>query len=469
MPDHSHAIFVSLLSEPDTLTKLLDEMPVGMAILDADGTILLVNKLYETLTGLERDKALGLRCLHALRCDFCTSCCPQLTGWKNKTPRKSDANIISRTREKIFVRLTVAPLLDDNGMVRAVVETITPGSHHILDEAGSAFGFGELVGRSPQVRKIFAMTPSIAQTDSPVLITGETGTGKDMLAEEIHNESDRADGPFIKVNCGALPETILESELFGHVKNALPGADHDKPGRLRMAHGGTLFISEISDLPYSLQTKLLAYMDDHTVHPVGSTKGVRTDVRIMAATHRDLEAMVGQKRFRQDLLYRLNVIRLHLPPLRERGEDVQLLQDHFLKMFQSRFGKSLDGFSKNAEKLLASYSYPGNVRELRNLIEYAVNFCDGKIIRMRHLPGYMLHGPGMPDSLSSAPQAPPPPADNGTNGASRTSTPERWEDVQRKLILDALVKTGGKKRQAAELLGWGRSTLWRKMKHFGIE
>lgn len=468
MPDHSHAVFVSLLSEPDTLTKLLDEMPVGMAILDADGTILLVNKLYETLTGLERDKALGLRCLHALRCDFCTSGCPQLTGWKNKTPRKSDANIISRSREKIFVRLTVAPLLDDNGMVRAVIETITPGSHHILDEAGSAFGFGELVGRSPQVRKIFAMTPSIAQTDSPVLITGETGTGKDMLAEEIHNESDRADGPFIKVNCGALPENILESELFGHVKNALPGADHDKPGRLRMAHGGTLFISEISDLPYSLQTKLLAYMDDHTVHPVGSAKGVRTDVRIMAATHRDLEAMVGQKRFRQDLLYRLNVIRLHLPPLRERGEDVQLLQDHFLKMFQSRFGKSLDGFSRNAEKLLASYSYPGNVRELRNLIEYAVNFCDGKIIRMRHLPGYMLHGPGMPDSLSSAPQAPPP-TDNGTNGASRASTPERWEDVQRKLILDALVKTGGKKQQAAELLGWGRSTLWRKMKHFGIE
>jgi len=467
MPAINPAILTSLLSDIDTLRDLLDGLPIGMAVLAPDGTVLLVNRLYETLTGLDRELAVGLKCLHALRCDYCMEGCPQLKGWENKSGRKTDANIISRSREKIFVRLTINPLMDKEGKVLGVLETVTPGAHHILDETtGSAFGFGELVGRSPQVRKIFSMTPSIAQTDSPVLITGETGTGKDMLAEEIHNESDRADGPFIKVNCGALPENLLESELFGHVKNALPGADHDKPGRLRMAHGGTLFISEISDLPYSLQTKILSYMDDHVVHPVGSPKGMRTDVRIMAATHRDLEGMVRQKRFRQDLLYRLNVIRLHLPPLRERGDDVQLLQDHFLKMFQARFGKTVDGFSKNTEKLLESYAYPGNVRELRNLIEYAVNFCDGKVIRMRHLPGYMLQGPGLPENLAAAPATPPKTAENGS---SRATPPERWEDVQRKMILDALVKTGGKKQAAAELLGWGRSTLWRKMKHFGIE
>jgi len=467
MPPVNHALLTSLLSDMDSLAALLNELPIGIAVMSREGKLLLVNKTYETLTGLMRERAVGLKCLHALRCDFCFKGCPVMAGWDETTCHKNEANIINRSREKVHVKLTVAPLLDDNGGVRGIIETVTPGPSHLLDQTtGSVLGFGELVGRSPQVKKIFSMTPSIAQTDSPVLITGETGTGKDMLAEEIHNASDRVDGPFIKVNCGALPETLLESEFFGHSKSAQPGSDHAKPGRLRMAHGGTLFITEIADLPMVLQTKLLAYMDDHMVYPVGSTKGMRTDVRIMAATQHDLEKMVRQKKFRQDLLYRLNVIRLHLPPLRERGDDIFLLQDHFLKTFQLRFSKTVEGLSKNAVKLLQSYTYPGNVRELRNLLEYAVNFCDGKIIRMRHLPGYILHSPGLPGNLAAAPQSQPQPT---PPGMPRNTPPERWEDVQRTMILDALVKTGGKKQQAAKLLGWGRSTLWRKMKHFGIE
>jgi len=463
MPIADPTELIQSLTNKEGLSSLLDVLPLGVAIMDHEGTLLAVNNTYETLTGVEGDAVLGIKCLHALRCDFCMKDCPVMAGWAEHKPRTVEANIVNRAREKIFVHLTLAPLMDDNGSVRGVIETVTPGSGHTLDEiAGQVFGLGELVGRSPQVRKIFAMTPSIAQTDSPVLITGETGTGKDMLAEEIHNESDR-DGPFIKVNCGALPEELLESELFGHAKNAFPGADMTKPGRLRMAHGGTLFITEAGDLPLALQTKLLAYMDDHVVYPMGSTKGARTDVRIMAASQHDLEDLVRAKRFRQDLLFRLNVIRLHLPPLRERGDDIMLLQDHFLKMFQVRFGKTVEGFSRNVETLLRSYAYPGNVRELRNLIEYAVSFCDSTVIRMRHLPGYMLHGPGLPDNLA-APAPTPQPA-----GAVRKAQPERWEDVQRKMILEALVKTGGKKKHAAELLGWGRSTLWRKMKHFGIE
>lgn len=460
------ALIKNLIQDTDTLGKLLDELPIGVAIMAPSGKLIMVNRSYESITGLEGRQAIGIKCLHALRCDHCTQGCPVMTGWSKSSTHKADANIINRSREKVFVRLTIGLILDDDDTVLGIVETVTPGSPHILDQnSGTVFGFGELVGRSPQVRKIFAMTPAIAQTDSPVLLTGETGTGKDMLAEEIHNESDRHDGPFVKVNCGALPGRLLESEFFGHAKGALPGADHDKPGRLRMAHGGTLFITEVGDLPMELQTKLLAYMDDHVVHPVGSAKGVRTDVRIMAATQHDLEKMVRQNRFRQDLLYRLNVIRLHLPPLRDRGDDIRLLQDHFLRMFQIRFGKTVDGFSKNAEKLLESYAFPGNVREFRNIIEYAVNFCEGKVIRMRHLPGYILQGPGLPQDLAHAPATPPINGDNST----RPTTPERWEDVQRKMILDALIKTGGKKKQAAELLGWGRSTLWRKMKHFGIE
>jgi len=464
MPFADTSQLLHSLSGTEGLLSLLDTLPIGVAVMDKSGVLQAVNKKYEALTGIDGRKVLGMRCLHALRCDFCVKDCPVMTSWKARRPRTVEGNIVNRSREKIFVNLTLAPLIDANGSICGVVEAVQPRSESVLNEAPvHAYGLGELVGRSPKIRKIFAMTPSIAQTDSPVLITGETGTGKDMLAEEIHNESDR-DGPFIKVNCGALPEELLESEFFGHAKNAFPGADMPKPGRLRMAHGGTLFITEVADLPLHLQSKLLAYMDDHVVYPVGSTRGARTDVRIMAASNRDLEELVRQKQFRQDLLYRLNVIRLHLPPLRERGEDILLLQDHFLKMFQARFNKTVKGFSKNVDTLLRSYTFPGNIRELRNLIEYAVNFCDSGIVSMRHLPGYMLQGPGLPGNLATTPAE-----IQHTPGAVRTTPPERWEDVQRKMILEALVKSGGKKRQAAELLGWGRSTLWRKMKHFGIE
>jgi PAS domain S-box-containing protein len=464
MPFTDTSQLLHSLSDTKGLLTILDTLPIGVAIMDKSGVLLAVNKKYESLTGVDGRKVLGMRCLHALRCDFCMKDCPVMTSWKARSPRTVEGNIVNRSREKVFINLTLAPIIDGNGSIRGVVEAVQPRSESLLNEVPvHAYGLGELVGRSPKIRKIFAMTPSIAQTDSPVLITGETGTGKDMLAEEIHNESDR-DGPFIKVNCGALPEELLESEFFGHAKNAFPGADMPKPGRLRMAHGGTLFISEVADLPMHLQTKLLAYMDDHVVYPVGSTRGARTDVRIMAASNNDLDELVRQKRFRQDLLYRLNVIRLHLPPLRERGEDILLLQDHFLKMFQARFNKTVKGFSKNVDTLLKSYTFPGNIRELRNLIEYAVNFCDSGVVSMRHLPGYMLQGPGLPGNLVATPSE-----IQQTPGTVRTTPPERWEDVQRKMILEALVKSGGKKRQAAELLGWGRSTLWRKMKHFGIE
>jgi PAS domain S-box-containing protein len=460
--------FAALMNDPVGLAALLDELPVGVALMEPEGRILLVNRTYETVTGLARDRAMGLRCLHALRCDYCQSGCPLMSGWTSTTPGRTEANIITRSREMVYIRLTVAPLTDPEGKVIGVIETVALRGDQAMDEAAGTFGLGELVGRSPMIRKIFAMAPSIALTDSAVLITGETGTGKDMLAQEIHNSSDRNDGPFIKVNCGALPETLLESELFGHVKDAFPGADMAKPGRLRMAHGGTLFLTEIGDLPESLQAKLLAYFDDHMVYPIGSTKGIRTDVRIIASSCHDPEELAQQHRLRQDLLYRLGSVRLHLPPLRERGEDISLLQDHFLKMFQARFAKRLDGFSKNVQTLLGSYAYPGNVREMRNLIEYAVNFCDGNVIRLRHLPGYMLHAPASPDAASPA-LAAPGPASRPDPAPTQRAQPQRWEDVQRKMILDALVKTGGKKQQAAKLLGWGRSTLWRKMKHFGIE
>lgn len=465
------ARFDALLARPDVLSGVFDELPFGVALLDERGAVVRVNSAYETLTGVDRTRIAGLGCLHALRCDFCVKGCPVAAGVGDFDPVSVDANIINRERRKVAVRVTVAPLMDENGVRVGTVETVTSASQAAPDEpGGGSYALGGLVGKSPGIQKLFNMVPSVAQTDSSVLITGETGTGKDILAEEIHKASDRAGGPFIKVNCGALPDTLMESELFGHAKGAFTGADQNKPGRFRLAHGGTLFLTEIGDLPINLQVKLLSFLDDKVIYPLGSTKGFHADVRVIVATHRDLEQMVAQGRFRQDLLYRLNVIRFHLPPLRERGEDVFLLMDHFLKMFQARFNKRIEGFSEAALALLHTYAYPGNVRELRNVIEYAVNFCDGKRVRMRHLPAYLSHVPTRSEHeaeplLHAHPEAMP-----AMQSAPAVDPGEarNWEDVERRMIMNALIKAGGKRIRAAEILGWGRSTLWRKMKQYGI-
>jgi transcriptional regulator with PAS, ATPase and Fis domain len=315
------------------------------------------------------------------------------------------------------------------------------------------------------MEELFRILPMIAQTDSAILVTGETGTGKDLLAEAIHRSSNRSAGSFIKVNCGALPEPLMESELFGHKKGAFTGAVNDKPGRIRLAHNGTVYLTEIGDLPLSLQVKLLTFLDDKVVHPLGGTKGFAANVRIVAATHQDLERMVREGRFREDLLYRLNVVRLHLPALRERGDDVVLLMDHFLHIFSGRFGKTIRRYSPQVRHVLASYAYPGNVRELRNIVEYAANICQEDRIELEHLPTYLTE---------QTPVSPGPAPDQVTI-SPREATSEQligrdmsWEDIERQLIVDALLKAKGRRTKAAALLGWGRSTLWRKMKQHGI-
>jgi two-component system response regulator AtoC len=315
------------------------------------------------------------------------------------------------------------------------------------------------------MEKLFRLIPVVAQTDSSILITGETGTGKDVLAEVIHNTSDRAKGSFIKINCGALPETLLESELFGHKKGAFTGAVNDKMGRLKLAHNGTLYLTEIGDLPLTLQVKLLTFLDDKVVYPLGSTSGFQADVRVIAATHRNLEQMVEEGLFRQDLLFRLNVVRLHLPPLRERVGDIDLLLDHFLKIFSGRFGKKIRSFSPQAKRLLQDYAYRGNVRELKNIVEYASNICQTESIGIEHLPAYLTDETILDqdhEALESGLLEDSPESQRELSGMD-------WAAIERRLIVDTLVKVNGKRSKAAEVLGWGRSTLWRKMKQYGLE
>lgn len=257
----------------------------------------------------------------------------------------------------------------------------------------------------------------------------------------------------------------MESELFGHKKGAFTGAVTDKPGRIRLAHKGTVYLTEIGDLPLALQVKLLTFLDDKIVYPLGTTKGFQADVRVVAATHRNLEQMVREGVFREDLLFRLNVVRLPLPPLREREGDIGLLMDNFLSLFSARFNKKIKGFSTDVRRILLSYPFPGNVRELRNAVEYAVNICQDDQIMPEHLPAYLLdpqRTARLADEKSASPAVHSPQRTMGTSVSS-------WAEIERQMILDALLKAKGRKNRAAQALGWGRSTLWRKIKQYGLE
>lgn len=452
---------------PIQLPQFLDEIPVGIIVFNPDRKVVLINRALEALTGFLSREAYGIPCSYVLRSNLCLQGCQMKLVRETSEPVCAEANIINRNRQKIPVRLTTGPILDNKGNLVGFVKSVEDlrSCEDITDDSGKSFLFAKMVGRSQEMQRIFRVIPVIAQTDSSVLITGQTGTGKDFVAEAIHHSSDRAKGPYIKVNCGALPESLLESELFGHQKGAFTGAVENKPGRFRLAHNGTLYLTEIGDLPLSLQVKLLSFLDDKVLHPLGSTKGIHVDVRVIAATHRNLEQMVRDGKFRQDLLFRLNVVRLHLPPLLKRGDDIRMLIDHFLQTFSPRFKKKVTEVSEEAKQILLHYPYPGNVRELRNIVEYAVNICEGNRILPDHLPAYILEYD--PDEQE---------INGGLNGTPENPSSRRpsegsdltWTDTERKMIMEAMVKAQGRRAEAAKILGWGRSTLWRKLKRYGL-
>jgi DNA-binding NtrC family response regulator len=312
-------------------------------------------------------------------------------------------------------------------------------------------GFGTLVGRSPQMARVAEMISRVAKTDTTILIEGESGTGKELVARAIHAESPRADRPFVAINCGALPETLLESELFGHVKGAFTGATATKKGLFEEADRGTLFLDEIGDTSPAIQIKLLRVLQEREIRRVGSNAPIKIDVRVLAATHRSLEALVKEGRFREDLLYRLNVVTIPVPPLRERREDIPLLAAHFLEGAAKRLGKPVPTLSQEAMNLLLEYPWPGNVRQLENAIERALLLATRETI----FPGDF------------------PPTVLGTGSAGEPGRPSskltRLEDVEREHILRTLDELGWNQARAAEALGIGRNTLWRKLKEFGIQ
>lgn len=458
-----------LFEETVSLPMLLDGIPVGVAILDGERRIRFINRTLEALTGYTREEARGISCEFILRGNICLEGCPLRQGKLISEPVGIEGNIVNRDRQKIPVCMTFSPVRDQHGKTVGYLETVQDIRliRTLAGKSGHAFGFGQIIGRSPEMERIHQILPVIAQSDSTVLITGETGSGKDFVAEAIHQASPRAREPFIKVNCGALPETLLEAELFGHQKGAFAGAVENKHGRFRLAHNGTLYLTEIGDLPLTLQVKLLTYLDDRIVYPLGSGRGIQVDARVITATHLDLEQMVREGRFREDLLFRLNAVRIKLPALRERGDDVRLLLDHFLQSHAGKLRKPVKGFSASALKALLAYPFPGNVRELKNIVEYALTLCQEDHIHTRHLPAYLLETDAVHDG--EARESP----SQVEGGASMLSGEDvsalDWAAVERRMILEAMVKAKGRRSKAAAMLGWGRSTLWRKLKEYGID
>jgi DNA-binding NtrC family response regulator len=308
-----------------------------------------------------------------------------------------------------------------------------------------------IIGKSDKIRQVFSLVDKVAETDSTILISGESGTGKELVAREIHYKSGRSQGPFVSINCGALPETLLESELFGHVKGSFTGAVRDKEGLFAVAKGGTFFLDEVGETSPAIQVKLLRVLQEREIIPVGGIKPVKVDVRLIAATNSDLERDVESGKFRADLYYRLNVIPIRIPPLRERKDDIALLVDHFLKLYSEGAGRSQKGLSPDAFEVLMRYDWPGNVRELENALERAVILQEGRIIAVEDLPERLRR-----------------PAGDRQKSVVSTST-LTLEELEKEYMLKVLDETGWHKKRAASILGINASTLYRKLQRYGYE
>ena len=355
------------------------------------------------------------------------------------------AHIINQKGERIPIRISTALLKDESGKPIGGVETFQDLSpiEQLQKELKSRYTFEDIVGRSPAMRKLFEILPQISESSSTVLIEGASGTGKELFARAIHNLSPRKNKPFIAVNCAALPDTLLESELFGHKAGAFTDARRDKPGRFTLANEGTIFLDEIGDISPAMQVRLLRVLQERVIEPLGSVEPVKTDVRVVAATNRDLSQLVREGVFREDLYYRIRVISLKLPGLNQRREDIPLLVDHLVAKFNRIQGRDIEGVSEEVMAQLMEYEYPGNVRELENIIEQAFVLCRGRLIELHHLPAELR------------------PADAIGYGGSG---PMSLSSMEKLLIGEALRRHKGSRTKAARQLGINPSTLYRKLK-----
>ena len=441
---------------------IVDTLQDGLMVLDPSGNILAVNPAAEKLTGYTAEELVGHNC-QTLNCTGCelfgrgsgTEWCKLFVSGQVKAKK---CLISDKQRRAVHVVKNASVLKDPEGNILGAVETFTDISEIVRQQQEIASlrkschleeGHHGLLGESPPMQYLFELIENVSQTDAPVLIHGQSGTGKELVARAIHEESPRNSKPFIKVNCAALNENLLESELFGHEKGAYTGADRTRIGRFEAAHEGTIFLDEIGDIPLSTQVKLLRVLEEKEIERVGDHNPIPVDVRIISATNKDLEAMIDRDLFREDLFFRINVFPLNCPALAERIEDIPLIVQNFIDQNRSKSGKEILGLTPGAMEVLLAYHWPGNVRELRNAVEYAFVLCPGNWIEKEHLP----------PKINTAGKRP---------SAIHATSSKSWEEERINLIR-TLSRVNGNQSEAARILGVSRVTIWKRIKKYGID
>jgi PAS domain S-box-containing protein len=440
--------------------SIMESVADGVLAIDSDRNITAFNPAAAAITGVPCDQAIGRKCFDVLRGDGCDEACPAREAMATgATVTGRRVTILNADGKETIVSISAAPLRNSDGHVVGWVETFRDLSalEGLRKELAQSYTYGDIVGKSTRMRQLFRILPPIAESESTVLIEGESGTGKELFARAVHDLSPRQEGPYVVVNCGALPETLLESELFGYKRGAFTDAKKDKPGKFELAKGGSIFLDEVETLTSAVQVKLLRVIQEREFEPLGGTKPVKANVRIIAASNRQLRDLVATGRFRDDLYYRLNVVTLDLPPLRDRRDDIPLLVDHFVRHFNFAKGKEIAGVSPSVMRALMAYDFPGNVRELQNIIEHAFVLCDGSLIEWHHVP------------RAVADQGQDPHLDVPPEPRRQASGRTLLEDAEAAAIRAALARNRGHRTRTASELGVSPSTLWRKMKRYSIE
>jgi len=433
---------------------ILDSIADGVFTVDSEQKVTSFNRSAEKITGINKEEAIGRYCWEVFRASICEKRCSLKHTMATGEPVVNQAiYIVNPHGDQVPVSISTALLKDVHGKVIGGVETFRDLSvvEELRKELSRRHSFQDIISKNKEMQRLFRMIESVAESDTTVLLVGESGTGKELFAKAIHSLSPRKRGPMIVVNCGSLPETLLESELFGYKKGAHSTAFKDKPGRLSLAEGGTLLLDEIGDISPALQVRLLRVLQNRLYEPLGSTKSEKADVRIVAATNKNLERLLEEGKFRQDLYYRINVARLLIPPLRERKEDIPLLMEHFLHKYSRLVGKDVQGFSPEVLPRLMSHDFPGNVRELENIVEYSTVVCKNSLIRMEHLPEYLK------------------PAEQGPEKEQAREDTVSWGEVERSFIYEALRRNQWNRGLTAAEMGIHPTTLWRKMRRLGLE
>ncbi len=432
-----------------TTDIILDSIADGVFTVNSDWRITSFNKAAEKITGIKKEDALNQRCCDIFHASICENSCALRQTFETKKPIVNRSiYIIDAKGNKVPISISTAVLKNKNGDIIGGVETFRDLSaiEELRKTLEQKYSFHDIISKNNEMLIIFDILPGIAQSDSTVLIEGDTGTGKELIARALHQLSPRKDNPIVSINCGALPDTLLESELFGYKAGAFTDARHDKPGRFAQAEKGTIFLDEIADISPALQVRLLRVLQERTYEPLGAVASVNSDVRIITASNKNLAKLVKAGKFREDLYYRINVIKIKLPPLRERKEDIPLLIEHFIKKFNNLKNKFITDISPNALAVLINHDYPGNIRELENIIEHAFILCPGDIIETHDLP----------ENFRT----------KDLNPLARLTS---MDDLEKVYLTKMLEKNSWNRTATARELNVHKSTLWRKMIKLGIK